>query len=73
MLYADAHNVHFSALSNPGPLFDQGSQQDLHGAQLPRERRRPATEDRNSKRSKQATKNFNKVNDQAVGGGTPSG
>ena len=72
MLYADAHNVHFSSVSNP-PGLNQRSQQDLHDAQLAGEKWKPATEDRNSKRSKQASKNFNKVNDQAVGSGTPSG
>lgn len=72
VLYADAHNVHFSsALGITGPALDQ-SQQDLHDARLPAEKSRPS-EDRNSKRSKQATKNFHKVNDQVAGAGLPLG
>lgn len=37
VLYADTYNVHFSsAMSNPGPVLNQRSQQDLHDVRPPR-------------------------------------
>lgn len=68
MLYADAHNVHFSsALSNAAPDSTQKSQAELPAP--PEEKRKP--EERSSKRTRQA-KNFNKVNDPAASSGLPS-
>lgn len=73
VLYADAHNVHFSSVNNP-PRLSHRSQHDLHGSERAEEKWRLATqEDRNSKRSKQASKNFSKVNDPTGGSATPSG
>lgn len=68
VLYADAHNVHFSsALGTPAPGSTEKSQAELQAP--PGEKRKP--EERSSKRTRQA-KNFNKANDPAASSGLPS-
>lgn len=68
VLYADVHNVHFSNGNGSQDVTQKKEKEGSSIGQISTSDKCNKKEDRSAKRGRQATKNFNKVNDVPVKG-----